>query len=480
MSSTTEKMIQQVMKKVTSAIETYSGEEALELTAYEAEKSLMSTLLSIGALLMGVYFATRAKGLRKKWVINNEGRKVAYHSQKKCQHQTLFGELEIESPYYYERGEKGQWALAGAVQLPEGKYSQLVRELHCELAVNMTYGEISRFLGRHLQLSLSTRVIQQFVLAESEAVEAYYQQRGGLAPKDEKAILVAQGDGKGIPMAIPTDTAQAVRSKRGQARSRKKESIITSLYTIAPRPRTAEEVLSALFEEQPTEAQTPPSVCTPHQKMVWGSLAGKDHALKQLQAQATKRLRGCEAIIQHRVALTDGADALQRHFREKLPDFSLVLDFIHALEYLWKAANARYDEDDPQRLLWVKSLARLLLEGQTQSLIDTLHETAQLFTDPAQRSQHDRLLKVANYFQGNKPFLVYDTCLAHGWPIASGVIEGACRHVVKDRFERSGMRWTPDGAQALLHLRSVHQNGHWDEYFHYRRQLQFADLPQAA
>ena len=76
----------------------------------------------------------------------------------------------------------------------------------------------------------------------------------------------------------------------------------------------------------------------------------------------------------------------------------------------------------------------------------------------------------AHYFQRNLSHMHYDHYLAQGWPIASGVIEGACRHFVKDRFELSGMRWTKQGAEHLLHLRAVAENGDWDDYHRFRRQ----------
>ena len=76
----------------------------------------------------------------------------------------------------------------------------------------------------------------------------------------------------------------------------------------------------------------------------------------------------------------------------------------------------------------------------------------------------------ANYFERNLPYMAYDRYLAQGWPIASGVIEGACRHLVKDRFELSGMRWTKVGAENLLHLRAVAENGDWADYHRFRRQ----------
>ncbi|MCP5091999.1 MAG: hypothetical protein GY949_13855 [Gammaproteobacteria bacterium] len=78
--------------------------------------------------------------------------------------------------------------------------------------------------------------------------------------------------------------------------------------------------------------------------------------------------------------------------------------------------------------------------------------------------KREKLARICNYLDGNRHRMRYDEYLKAGYPIASGVIEGACRHLVKDRMERSGMRWTIDGAQAMLDLRSTSINGQWSAF----------------
>ena len=61
----------------------------------------------------------------------------------------------------------------------------------------------------------------------------------------------------------------------------------------------------------------------------------------------------------------------------------------------------------------------------------------------------------------------YDEYLAKGYPVGSGVIEGACRSFVKDRMELAGMRWSEAGAEAMLELRSIKVNNKWDDFWKY-------------
>ena len=150
-----------------------------------------------------------------------------------------------------------------------------------------------------------------------------------------------------------------------------------------------------------------------------------------------------------------------------MPTFTLVLDFIHAYEYLWKAANILYDEADPLRIEWVEAQTKTMLAGTTSQVVALLRSLAL----DVSATHQAKLVGIANYFERNLPYMNYDVCLRQGLPIASGVIEGACRHIVKDRMELSGMRWSQHGAEQLLRLRCVHQNGHWDTFWEYHRAL---------
>ena len=297
-------------------------------------------------------------------------------------------------------------------------------------------------------------------------VESYYEQQVAPAASDEASILVIQADGKGVPMVRPSDTGQKVRLRRGEARSRKKIANVTALYTIKPAPRTPEEVLCSLLG--PEEGEEVPSWSSerhrPQNKQLWATLASKQSSLERLTRQVHKR-EG--AHIHQRVILCDGDQHLQRCLQQTFPNFTLILDFIHVYEHLWKAANALYGEGNEARLAWMIEQTRLLLSNRAGQLIDHLRA---LGATCGSSSKQKQLNKVANYLEKNKAFIQYATYLQNGWPIASGVIEGACRHFVKDRLELSGMRWSYDGAESLLHLRAVAINDDWDDYHQYRKQ----------
>ncbi len=123
----------------------------------------------------------------------------------------------------------------------------------------------------------------------------------------------------------------------------------------------------------------------------------------------------------------------------------------------------------PTALPWVRTRLEHLLSGQVAAVISDLEGVAEASTTSA--TARAQLLRTAGYYRRNAPFMRYDAYLAAGWPIGTGVIEGACGHLVKDRMEQAGMRWTKVGAQAVLDPRAVRLKGEWDAYwdFHRRR-----------
>jgi len=265
----------------------------------------------------------------------------------------------------------------------------------------------------------------------------------------------------------PCPQPAPLRLGKGQKHGGKKEAVLTAVYTIAPAVRTPTAVVQSLFAPSAAPAAAEPRARSgPRHKRQWATLAGKDSALAEAAARVTQR-DGLH--VQHRVALTDGSQALQERVQRQFPAFTLVLDLIHATEYLWKAANALLGETHPDRTAGVQARTLLLLQSQASEVVDDLTRLAQVAGRTKCKRQATILQGVAPYLARNAPYMQYATYLAHGWPIATGVIEGACRHVVKDRCEQSGMRWTIKGAEALLHLRCVHENGDWDTYHAFRR-----------
>ena len=143
-----------------------------------------------------------------------------------------------------------------------------------------------------------------------------------------------------------------------------------------------------------------------------------------------------------------------------------ILDLLHATPRIWDAAHLFYGRDEEQALRFVYDRVLRLLKGEVRSVVAGLR---QMGTKRKLRGKkREKLTKICAYLDNNAHRMRYDGYLAAGYPIASGVIEGACRHFIKDRMERSGMRWTIESAQAMLDMRSTYLNGDWDDFMRYR------------
>jgi hypothetical protein len=474
MASNSQEIIQDVRAQFEYLMDFVTGEKAQTATADHIERGLFKLLVVLGASLLRLFFVMRSKTCSRETLHTATHKIRPYHRDTARYYYSIFGAIIFERPYFYKKGLGGCTPLDEALSLGADGYSDLLRELSGYLDVYTVYEKTADIFERLLGLSLSTRALQQNVAEDSADVEAYYAQKPAPQPVLEASLLVAQADGKGVPMileeAADGDTAEPVRLGKGQKRGHKKEAIVTSTYTIAPARRTPEAVVASYFDLSPAEftkeTQRPDGHFRPRpqNKHVWATLDGKDAALLRLSKQI-HLLEGTH--IQERVALCDGCEALQLRLTTYLPDFTILLDFIHASEYLWDVANVLLGETNPQRMDWMAAKTLLMLSGKTDQLIADFRNLCQLVeTTAAQRKQ---LEKTAHYFERNLSYMDYPTYLAKGWPIASGVIEGACRHFVKDRCELSGMRWTQTGAESLLRMRAIAENGDWDAYHTYRK-----------
>ena len=434
MPSSPDIMIRQLREEFDTLIDFVTGADTAKL--YEVERSLFSMLLAMGAKLLGLFFALRSQALH---------RDKGFHSFKSRNYLSVFGKITYRYPYYWKAG--GFSPLEEALDLPEHQYSDLLSQMSTALSVQIPYAKSAAFFKRFFSLNLSTRTLSDMVVKQSQDVDSFYEAKA--PPGVSSPILVVQADGKGVPMR---------RNSDGELK--KKEAVVTALYSIDPRYRTAEQVVASLFGEKNT---TTTVRNRPQNKDLFATLDGKEAALNQLEERANRRQPG-----EYQVALCDGDKALQSGIETHFADYTLILDFMHAMEYLWKAAAAACDWT--RRHSWVKARTLQLLQGQVEEVIALIEGTIEKAKKPEQRYE---LEKVAGYFRRNQDRMCYNLYLKRGWPIATGVIESACGHLVKDRFEGAGMRWSRSGANALLKLRAVQVNEDWEAYHNFRRNRTF-------
>jgi hypothetical protein len=476
MSSNSAQIIQQIHHDFKDLVEYVTGEASRSRTACEVELTLFRRLLALGAQLLRLFFVQRA-AVRPSEPTAPDRTRLAYQGKRPTTYFSVFGKVLFRRHYFHAPGQKGVCPLDAELSLPSRCYSDLLRDWVEYCTTNESYDESNKVLKRILGLSISKQALETAVQEDAVDVEPFYEQKATPSPETEGPILVIQADGKGVPMVRDEPMDQPARRGKGQKRTKKKEAVVTAIYTIEPFSRTPQQVADALMRnivgnKEPERTSTSqPQRPAPVGKEVRATMKGKDFALERLIRRVAQR-EG--EHIQQRAALTDGAEALQVRILSRFPDFELILDIIHVSEYLWAAANALLGETHPDRTARVKNQLLQILSGKTTAVIQTLESLVQdPSTSPAQRKV---LNTTIGYYRRNLPYMRYDRYLDRGWPISSGVVEGTCGHLVKDRMEQSGMRWTKSGAQAILDLRAVRVNDDWDAYQRFRRQRQHQRL----
>ena len=322
-------------------------------------------------------------------------------------------------------------------------------------------------------------------------MEAFYLQRV-IRPAPDGWPLVLTFDGKGIvmlPEALRPATAKAAASAEGklatrlspgEKNGRKRMAELACVYDAVPVPRTPEDVISTPAQkrrEKKAQAAKPKGRGKPREPQArgkWLTASVTDDIPAVIAAAFDEAERRDPQHKREWPVLIDGnntqIEAVTAEAARRGITVTIVIDFIHVLEYLWKAAWSFFDKGEPAAEEWVAAQARTILRGKAAQVAAGIRRRATTYGySPAERAGAD---EAARYLDNKNGYLDYATALNKGWPIATGIIEGACRHIVKDRMDITGARWGLEGAEAILKLRAVIASGDFDAYwpFHLRQE----------
>ena len=384
--------------------------------------------------------------------------------------QTVFGEVTVSRLAYRAKGAANLHVADAELNLPAERHSHGLRRVAAIEATRGSYQEASAAITRQTGVSVGKRQVEALAASCSVDFEAFYQAGQRPAGGVGEAVVITV-DGNGIvmrPEALRSQTAQAAaRSKnklkgrlsKGEKANRKRMAEVGAVYTVDPVPRTPEDVMARSSGTTPKQA--------PRAGRKWVTASVVDDAAAVVadvfdQAALCDTEKRCDWV-----ALVDGnrhqIDRITTEATARGVRVTIVCDWVHVLEYLWSAAWSFYTEGDPAAEDWVHHKALEVLRGKAPIVAAAIRRKATtLGLNPAARKNADTC---ADYLLAKAPYLDYPTALANGWPIATGVIEGACRHLVKDRMDITGARWGLSGAEAILKLRAIRTNGDWDAYW---------------
>jgi hypothetical protein len=447
----------------------------------ELEGSVFQELLQLGLALVAAFVTKHGDGNVGPTTTDRDGNTCKRLPEKHARpYKSVFGELTIERYVYGSReGQKiDAVPLDQRLGLPASDFSYLLEDWCQRLCIKEAFGETKQSLEALLGLKMSVRTLEAMNQRVAEFSDGFRDQQAQPPAEEEEAILVVTADGKGVPMRRPLEERVQGhhRRKKGEKANKKQMSYVGAVYTIAPFKRTAKDVIDEVFRRQKAKDRPRPQhkrVRVEMTQMLEGEQVqnGKETLFALLSDDVVRRNRGHGRPL---VCLLDGERALWDKRREFFPHSIGVLDLYHVMEKLWLAAHAWHAEGSDAAESFVTARLQMLLEGKVKQVITGLQRRLQ--TQALSQEKKRTVQNVIRYFKNNREHMRYDEYMAAGFPIGSGVVEGACRHVVKDRMEQSGMRWTVQGAQALLDTRSAYLNGDWDEFMSYRIETEQAQL----
>jgi hypothetical protein len=435
-----------------------------ETAVHEVERSLFRSLLALGRTLLVHFLAEKGWGDCGRSLTLDDGLLLLRGEVASRPYRSIFGEVSIDR-YLYGSSEEGVAPLDAELNLPEWKYSYLLQEWGLSFACKEAYSEAGQTLEQILGEGLAVGTLERLSKKSAVDVSPFRQEQPLPKPEEEAAFVVATVDCKGVPLTREKGAVskQGKRRTKGEKKTQKKMACVGAVYSIDPFERTPEQILDEV-QRKAVAVNRP----IPYHKRVQAELLDDKASLFESLAQQVHQRQSDDP--KPVLFLSDGERVLRSLQQRYLPEAIAILDLWHVMEYLWKGAHVFHAEGSSAAEAWVSQRLQMLLEGKVGYVIGGLK---QMVTKHALKGVYRKTVKsIITYFHNNRTRMRYDEYLAAGYPIGSGVAEGACRHLVKDRMERTGMRWTVEGAQAILDLRSTYLNGDWAHFWSHHTQAE--------
>jgi len=450
-----------------------------ELPIQQVEQSLFTKLLVLGKLLLSVFVDSSGNGDIGETVVLNGHTLYRQSVDHFREYLSVFGSIELRRAIYaMGPGKKIELApLDAQLLLPESKFSYLLQDWNQTIAREQPYNKVNEILVKILGLPQSTNTTSRIGKNLSDEEANFWDQ----APKPifddevkESLISVISADGKGIPIIGQDNTPEIFQGDMekadGSKKGKKKMALLGSVYSIEPYIRTPSDIVDALFSEGSSKDKSGTERPKPLHKYIRASLLRDEEGTGAPSYKVVFDWLGQQHNLRNfdgerlAVVLMDGQKSLWDHAEAAIqsPNRVEILDLLHACSYVWDATHTFYEKNSDEAKKFAKKQIRVMLSGGIDKVIADFRTKGKDLN--LNKKKLEIITKVCRYFENNKDRMQYHEYLAAGYPIASGIIEGACRYVVKDRMERTGMRWIMEGAQAMINLRSISASGFWDNY----------------
>ena len=468
-------------------VEELSAGESMQMTHAELEILIQKCGTEVLRQLLQDHLELRAQSRAAAPVVGDDGRERTRMREHTRRLVTIFGPVMVTRLAYGARCTQSLFPLDAQLNLPVETYSFGLRRKVAREAAKSSFSEVVGAISEGTGAQVPKRQVEELVRRAAVDFDEFYAGRRPVANERTGAVLVMTTDGKGVVMR-QEDLREATRKaaeqsqpklqkrrSKGEKPHRKRMAQVASVYTTRPFVRTPQDIvgeLSSVGERiRPKRRRKRPKA---EHKRVWASIAKEPtEVIDEMFAEAHRR---DPLKRKHWVVLVDGSepqlDAVLERAERAGVEVTVILDLIHVLEYLWKASHAFFGEASTEGERWVTKRLLRVLEGRCIDVAAGIRRSATLRGLTGRR----RVLadKCADYLLNYAEYMRYDEYLADGLPIATGVIEGACRYLIKDRMDITGARWSLEGAEAVLQLRALCASGDFEAYwaFHESQELQ--------
>jgi len=437
----------------------------------DVEERVAEKGLEVLRQLLQVHFDVRAgEEVRRESVTGSDG-VVRNHRREGCKRslETLFGEIFVTRVGYSQREATSLFPLDGVLNLPEDKYSHGLMRRASKEAIRGSFDEAVRSIVETTGGVVPKRQLQDLTVEVAQDFEAFYSSQLSEAVEETPDPLIVSLDSKGIVMrqeALREQTKKAAaneehklqtRLSKGEKRHRKRMAAVATVYDIEKHVRSAKSIMERDDKSAKPRARN---------KRVWASVEREhdtvtEEAFLEALHRDPERKRPLAVLIDGQPQQIKNIEfCIKRH---QLAETVLILDVIHVIEYLWKAAYCFHADGSAEAEEWVKERILRILEGKSSDVAAGMRRSATL--KRLSKKARKPVDTCANYLLKNREMLKYDEYLKKGLPIATGAIEGACRYLIKDRMDITGARWGLERAEAILKLRSIKSSDDFDDYW---------------
>jgi hypothetical protein len=434
-------------------------------------------------LLLQGHFDLRGQRVSAGPVVGADGVERTHRRGRAVPLKSVVGTVKVTRQVHSARGHDSLAPLDVELNLPPEKYSFGVQKRVAIEGARGSFDEAVASVARGTATTVPKRQAEKLMQRATCDFEDFYagrqKQAASKTTAETGSVLVLSTDGKGVAMRkedLREQTRKAAEKKRpklrkrqskGEKRHSKRMAMVAAVYCIAPFVRKPEDIVRDLRPVRDVSRRRP----RPEDKRVWASLdqsaEGVDEAFKEAQSRDPQHRKRWVALVDGNETQLGDILVCAEHYGIEL---TLVVDLIHVLEYVWKAAWSFHAEGSKEAEQWVTERLLAILRGNASLVAGGMRRSAtRQHLAAKDRAAVD---DCADYLIKYAPYLRYHEYLAAGLPIATGVIEGACRHLIQDRMGITGARWSLAGAEAVLRARALRSSGDFDEYWTFHQEAE--------